>query len=429
MRACAIAILLALPAVSAGDEAVRVSQEMKDQYVRAVGNTVAVIWNKAAPLLSEEDRLTLRKTRVEVQAASWDFYGLSPAPGGDLTIRLPIGLIIIQDYIDSAFIAENVGAAHDNALLQYIKLVAARVEEANMGDRSTSRVPEGIPPFPEFAKIAPEAWRELTQRQDFRAQKEVVKLSSLGFLLLHEFYHVLHPSESPATRETAADSFASDLGVRAQLNPMLAFYSFAIFAQIEGDQIFTHRNNFYPPAMCRSLSLVTIGMKQLTVEPGFKASLESQAKWEDWLAYPYRLRRILQEDGVTCDGVGLGADSADSSATFGTSHVIDIRIPRPTPGECDGLKFTIRVDGRRIANVDNTRSTAPVAIQLNGNGLHHVAFDGLTRYCIENEAPYHMRIIAQDLRCDASFVAGKNEVFDATIEFRKDGALKICGLR
>jgi hypothetical protein len=273
-----------------------------------------------------------------------------------------------------------------------------------------------VPEFPRFANLSPAEWSRITSDPAFEAQKDVVKLSTFAFMLLHEFAHHLEPKLDYRIREDRADKVAAELSARAGFNPMLAFWFFPIFARLEEDQGVEPGKSGYSSALCRQLYMFDQGRLAAERDPDFVASIKKQGLWNEWVAAPGKLREFLREEGVSCPGLELKQTQPPTGSPSGVpdreggqakaeqpTHKMRVRAWRPTPGQCNGVQLEIYVDGELAAEIDNMLDVSPEDIGVLTEGTHEFEFRSISGFCVDPYPPYQTREFISDGSCSGTF--------------------------
>jgi len=256
-------------------------------------------------LLTADQRARASKIRIDVKEKSWDLYGISaPVLNGVEVIEIPLGLVFMLDAIDSAVVATEMTGIDRPVLVGYISRLTEQIAK-NQERRDAGKVPEPLVEFPAFAGISSKQWALIVNDPRFANFKDVMKLSSFGFLVFHEIAHHIIP-EAASTNpthisEVAADKFAIEYTIKADLNPMFAFYTFSLFGKVEemNEQPATGQN--HPASLCRALKFFMNGRAAAENDADFVRHLKRQNLWSQWKHAPEQVQAVLDEEGVSCE--------------------------------------------------------------------------------------------------------------------------------
>lgn len=429
-----LSLLVVLDSISA-QPVTRPTKKLLDQYHKAAQNTVEAVWSRVRPVLSAEQAAVLARIAVRIDPNSWDMYGLS-APTEKGTIEIPLGLIVVQDYIDSAVTAQSVANISNELVMSYISAFTRRLGE-NVERRQKKLPILQVPEFPRFAELDPPEWSRIVSNPRFESTKDAIKLNSFAFMLLHEFAHHLEPDLGFEVREGRADEVAVDIGIRAGFNPMLAFMFFMVFAQMEeGSALRT--GNTHEPSLCRGVYLFNQGRLAAAADPGFMAHIKKSGLESAWEQAPAEIRKVLEKDGFSCrsnvstnstkTGTGpLSQAESVPSAKVVAKHRVRLKAWRPTPGQCNGVKMEIHVDGEYVGEVNNLAGRISEELRLE-EGVHEFSLESVSGYCVEPFAPFGSREFISDESCSGTFQVRRAESLQITVRATADG-IEYCSIR
>ena len=405
------------------------------QYRVAAENTASVVRNRLRPLLGEEERDLFDRTTVVIERDSWDVEGIRAGlDDNPPTIRIPLGLIYLQDYIDSAVVATQLGQIPISQLTSYIHAVTDRVREASRHSAGDRTPVSDLPSFPAFAGLSPAEWHRIESSPQYSSMKSVIKLSTFAFILAHEFWHHLNPAAPLEERELKADAFAAEVGVKADFNPMLAFYTFMFYASIEGEQSLHETKPGYPAPLCRALYFFEKGRIQADADGDFMESMKSQGLLEAWRALPARLQKLLISENVTCLDFEVSdlapAMPARDDRDPGSAARISVRVQswRPTPGQCNGLQLELSIDGEHAATIKNMIDADPIDVGEFTQGEHEFSFGKIIGYCIEPSTPFRARAFVSGLSCNGRFKVRKAKDLRIYLRTTMSGEILTCAL-
>lgn len=274
------------------------SKKVREQYRQAATNTVEAVWREVRPVLSAEQKAVLDKVKVHIDPDSWDIYGIV-ADTEKGTIEIPLRFVIVQDWVDSAVVAQQVAKIDSTIVMSYASAFSARLRE-NIIRREKHQRSLPVAEFPAFANISRSDWSRIVNDPGFLPRKDLVKLSSFAFILIHELAHHIEPELGFEVREDKADALAVDIGLRAGFNPMFAYTFFAVFAGIEEAQAAGTAKAGEGTSLCRGLFMFEKGRIAAEHDEGFMAYLREQGMLDAWVRAQAEIRSSLKAGGKAC---------------------------------------------------------------------------------------------------------------------------------
>jgi len=420
LRSMVWAICL-FPLIAVGQQLFEMPPELQSQYKRAAENTAATVVGRVIPLLSADQQALARKVKIRIKDNSWDLFGTIADKEGDTrVIVIPLGLVVTLDWIDTAVAAQAVNGVDMQVLSSYVSALNRTINQDLI--RINAKVaPNPLPVFPAYAHLPQDEWFRMISTPEFARTKDAIKLSSFGFLVLHELAHHIEPDAFATVdvfkREPFADKFAARWSVAADLNPLAAIYTVLFFASLEGDESARAGGvGGYPPAICRAAYFLMQGRAQALKDADFEKFMRQRGLWNDLMSMPDKLQKLLADDHISCgsgntkaiedDFFTLGrTDTGRASSEQVVSQRLNVRIWDPTPGSCDGIRFDLYIDGTHVKRIDNTRSP-DTAIGTLHYGVHSFSFKNIKLYCIEGESPFRMKAVASQASCGGNFTVG-----------------------
>ena len=405
------------------------------QYKTAVDNTMAVVRSTIRPLLTPEQKKLLDGLVISVEPDSWDIYGIrADLDNEPPTIWFPLGLVYVQDHIDSAAVMTEMGDVPFHRLIAYIHAVTDTVREHSERAGNENLVISDLPDFRVFAGLSTSKLKRIESSDDYRLRKEAIKLSSFAFIFMHEFWHHMNPGASLKEREVNADIFAAELGAQTEYNAMLALYTFMFFASIEGDQSLYEIKPGYPAPLCRGLYFFDQGWTQANKDPDFVKYIKDQGLWKEWQEHPSAIREVLVTENVTCPN--LPPSSAIRSAVTRPGvkpssvpgYPVRIRSWSPTPGQCNGVELDLFVDDKHVATIANMLDSSPQDIGKLEGGIHSFSFDDITGFSIEPSPPYRARKYFSDASCNGTFEVRSAQDLHINLTTTPTGKIMHCRL-
>ena len=403
-----------------------------EQFENAIQNTFRLIKRRAQAHLNPDKARLLARTQLVVGMRDWGLYETKVRESETKpTIYLPIGLVVLQDYVDSA-IALGAVAGVDNAnTMAYIGEFLDRVrlnQKLFDNDVHTTALPHFMP----YSGMEQRRFESALRSDQYANLKEQIKISSFGFLLLHEFAHLVWPDEHYTTREVSADLFAIEQATSADMNPLLAFFSIMFFSGLQGEQFIDQPTPTHEAPMCRALYAIQHGVDAAEQEPDFASTLRSQGTWRDWQRMKRELPQVLEDEDVNCPSIEDALDTRRAKKRMETvaavrhGGAVSARIWRPTGGLCNGIRFDLYIDDEFVDTVDNTRGSGDQLLGRLGIGEHEFEFDDVTGFCIQNQPPYHMERFFDGESCAGTFSFDQHASLQFFLE-PIDGGLR-CGI-
>ncbi|MCR9260897.1 MAG: hypothetical protein NXH95_14330 [Pseudomonadaceae bacterium] len=398
------------------------------QYAQAVQNTFTLIVERTAPLLPTEQSALLKRTQLIIELDNWDIYGaVQKEVNGRPAIVIPIGLVMLQDFVDTAIALSNLAGVPNDRTMGYVSEFLDRVRLNNklheVGIDATY-----LPYFPAYSGLPESTIQHILSTDEFIEFKELIKISTFGFLTLHEFAHVLNPNEHYKTRETSADLFAVSYATKADLSPILSLFSFLFFAGIEGEENLTKASATHQSAMCRGVEFFKAGVDAAEAEPDFRSVLRSQGTLREWDRSVRDMKDMLESGELDCPEPDLSRKpQALTQPARKTPEHYQAKIWRPTPGVCNGVKFDLYVNKEFVETVNNTSDSSNIELEDLKSGTHLFEFDEITAWCINKNPPFRMQIVFRDRQCQGTFRASNSSELQVFVEPDRFGALR-CGI-
>lgn len=267
------------------------NRELEHQYAVAAIRTIEVAKTEAEPYLTDKQRMILHSARLEVDPSGWDVYGTS---ADENVITIPLGLIILQDHIDTALAITQFSPVSEERLLDYIHAFMDVVYE-NL-ENPPDEMYRKLPHFPTFIGISSEQINKVTSTADFISIKEAMKLSTFSVIYFHELAHLVEPDWS----EAEADAFAIRVSNQAGMSSLGGFYQFLVFAALEDSSALATGQRNSSAQLCRAVNMYLHAQALLEQNPEFIAFARERGFLSKWRKAPKEMARILADDDVKC---------------------------------------------------------------------------------------------------------------------------------
>ena len=110
---------------------------------------------------------------------NWDVRATSVDSGANQpTIVIPIGIIVLQDHLDTAVVVTELAKINRSILIDYVTEFS-RIVRLNDERSDRGLAPVGLPQFPVYSRLSGNRFRQILESRDFETYKDLVKVSSL----------------------------------------------------------------------------------------------------------------------------------------------------------------------------------------------------------------------------------------------------------
>jgi hypothetical protein len=162
--------------------------------------------------------------------------------------------------------------------IQYIGYVVAE-QKKTVHVTNGSHTAPAIKPFYEWANWSPDQIAQYRSNQQLQRNAELTSVGVLGFIYAHEVAHLLlghvtNPAPDLQTkrdRELAADAWASEHLIRADVGPLVGVFAMVYFAALDCNALAREKDLTHPADIRRISAVISqteAGLDRLQIKPG-----------------------------------------------------------------------------------------------------------------------------------------------------------------